>query len=150
MVIEAAHDQDGDHVESLDAIAAAGAALETPAPGAAPGQPGQPGQSLAVQNDQDAAEIAVALELLRAAAIPFAPEHTQPALLQIWSDRQLLKIAEAIVALCRFHGWTVGQFFTEYGPYMQLLAALGLPVLGTLKVLKMPPPPPAHGQQQQA
>ncbi len=150
MVIEAAHDQDGDHVESLDAIAAAGAALETPAPGAAPGRPGQPGQSLAVQNDQDAAEIAVALELLRAAAIPFAPEHTQPALLQIWSDRQLLKIAEAIVALCRFHGWTVGEFFTEYGPYMQLLAALGLPVLGTLKVLKMPPPPPAHGQQQQA
>ncbi len=147
MVIEAAHDQDGEHVESLDSIAAAGAALETPAPGAAPGQPGQ---SLAVQNDQDAAEIAVALELLRAAAIPFAPEHTQPALLQIWSDRQLLKIAEAIVALCRFHGWTVGEFFTEYGPYMKLLAAVGLPVLGTLKVLKMPPPPPAHGQQQQA
>ncbi len=90
----------------------------------------------------------MALELLRAAAIPFAPEHTQPALLQIWSDRQLLKIAEAIVALCRFHGWTVGDFFQEYGPYMQLIAALGLPVLGTLKVLKMPPP--AHGQQQQA
>ncbi len=148
MVIEAAHDQDGEHVESLDAIAAAGAALETPAPGAAPGRPGQ---SLAVQDDQDAQEIAVALELLRAAAIPFAPEHTQPALVQIWSDRQLLKIAEAIVALCRFHGWTVDEFFTEYGPYMQLLAALGLPVLGTLKVLKMPPPPPpANGQQQQA
>ncbi len=148
MVNQADHDQAGDHVESLDAIAKAGAVLDAPPAGS----PGEPGRALALQQDHDAKEMALALELVRAAAIPFAPQHTHQALLAIWSDAQLLKIAEAIVALCQYHGWTVGQFFQEFGPYMQLAAALGLPALATLKVLKMPPPPPAaaHGQQQPA
>lgn len=129
----------GDHVESLESIAALGSALDAPAPGAQ------------VQNDQDeAAEIAVALQLLRAAAVPFAPDHVQEPLLLVWSDKQLTKVAEAIVELCKFHGWTVGDFFTEYGPYLQLAMALGMPLLATIKLLKMPPPAPAqsNGQQQ--
>ncbi|MDZ7939274.1 MAG: hypothetical protein U5M53_13770 [Rhodoferax sp.] len=136
---------DADHVESLASIAQAGAALDAPAPGAA----------VAGQSDDAAAaaEIAAALELLRAAALPFAPPHTLNPLAQIWSDKQLDQIARAIVALCAHHGWTVGEFFTEYGPYLQLLAALGMPLLATLKILKMPAPKEqgaADGQQQQA
>ena len=128
----------GDHVESLASIAALGSAMDAPA--AVPGA-----------SDQDeAAEIAVALQLLRAAAVPFAPDHVQEPLLLVWSDKQLTKVAEAIVELCKFHGWTVGDFFTEYGPYLQLAMALGMPLLATLKLLKMPPPAPAqsNGQQQ--
>lgn len=128
----------GDHVESLDTIARLGSAMDAPA--AVPGA-----------SDQDeAAEIAVALQLLRAAAVPFAPDHVQEPLLLVWSDKQLTKVAEAIVELCKFHGWTVGDFFTEYGPYLQLAMALGMPLLATLKLLKMPPPAPAqsNGQQQ--
>jgi hypothetical protein len=126
----------GDHVESLASIAALGSAMDAPA--AVPGA-----------SDQDeAAEIAVALQLLRAAAVPFAPDHVQEPLLLVWSDKQLTKVAEAIVDLCKFHGWTVGDFFTEYGPYLQLAMALGMPLLATLKLLKMPPPAPANGQQQ--
>ena len=129
----------GGQVESLDAIAAMGAQLDTPA--ALPGAP--------VQSTQDdAAEIGVALQLLRAAAIPFAPEHVQEPLHLVWSDKQLHKVAEAIVELCIFHGWTTGDFFKHYGPYIQLAMALGLPLLTTLKLLKTPPPK-TDGQQQQ-
>jgi hypothetical protein len=129
----------GTHVESLESIAALGSQLEAPA--------GAPGE---VRTDQDeAAEIAVALQLLRAAALPFAPDHVQEPLALVWSDKQLTKVAEAIVELCKFHGWTVGDFFTEYGPYLQLAMALGMPLLATIKLLKMPPPP-KDGQQQQA
>lgn len=134
----------GDHVESLDQIAGLGAALDAPA--------GAPGAAVAGQSDDAAAaaEICAALELLRAAALPFAPPHVLNPLAQIWSDKQLERIAAAIVDLCKFHGWTVGEFFTEYGPYLQLLAALGMPILGTIKILKMPPPKAPDGQQQQA
>lgn len=136
---------EGDHVESLDSIAALGSALDAGAPGAV----------AQVDDDKSAElEIAAALELLRAAAVPFAPEHVQNPLMALWSDKQLERIAGAIVDLCKFHGWTVGEFFTEYGPYLQLLAALGMPALATIKLLKMPAPQPVqaapNGQQQPA
>lgn len=133
-------------VESLDAIAAEGARLEAPA---AP-DPRKQQQVLA----SEAEEIAGALELLRAAVLPFAPAHVQEPLAAVWSDRQLQEIGRAIVAVCRMHGWTVTQMFEGYGPYIQLVAALGMPALATLKLLKMPPPaPPAQrtdGQHQPA
>lgn len=134
----------GDHVESLDQIAALGSQLETVEPAA-----GAPGA--VVQDDAAAtAEIAAALELLRAALLPFAPPHTLNPLAQIWSDKQLEQIAKAIVNLCKMHGFTVDEFFTKYGPYLQLMAALGMPLLATIKILKMPPPQAPDGQQQQA
>lgn len=134
----------GDHVESLDSIAKLGSQLETTA--AAPGQATAEADALA-----DALEIATALELLRTSVVPFAPGHTHDLLLMVWSDKQLQKIAEAIVKLCKHHGMEVGDFFTQYGPYLQLLSALGLPLLATLKILKMPPPQAqADGQQQPA
>lgn len=131
----------GDHVESLDSIAALGTQLETPA--IAPAQQAQ-------DEAQEVAEVALALELLRAAALPLAPEHVQEPLLTLWSDGQLKKIAQAVIELCKFHGWTVGQFFSDYGPYIQLCVALGMPLLATLKLLKTPPPAKQDGQQQPA
>lgn len=120
-------------VESLDQIGGMGEALEV--------------KDLPVGPDPSeaaTAEIAAALELLRAAALPFAPDHVQAPLAMIWTDKQIERIAAAVVDLCEFHGWTVGEFFTQYGPYLQLLAALGMPILGTLKILKMPPPKQAE------
>ncbi len=136
-----------DHVESLDAIAKQGAALEAGA--ALPGAPGAPVNQAAV-TAAEVAEIGAALSLLRAAALPFAPPHVQDPLALIWSDQQLEKIAAAVVEICHLHGWTTGDFFDKYGPYLQLGMALGIPALATLKLLKMPPPPKpaADGQQQ--
>ncbi len=133
-------------VESLDAIAAAGAQLDAPP---APSQAEQQ-QVLA----SEAEELAEALKMLRAAALPFAPEHVQDPLGQVWSDRQLVEIGKAIVGVCRMHGLTIGQLFDGYGPYIQLVMALGIPALATIKLLKTPPPPPTaqrtDGQQQPA
>jgi hypothetical protein len=138
-----------DHVESLDSIAKLGAQMETP--GAAPGAPGAPGKLAAATKEAEQVEICAALELLRAAALPFAPAHVQEPLAAVWNDRQLEKIAASIVEICHLHGWTTGDFFDKYGPYLQLGMALGLPALATLKLLKMPPPQAADdGQQQQA
>lgn len=134
----------GDHVESLESIAQLGTQLETTA--AAPGQAVAEADALA-----DALEIASALELLRTSVVPFAPNHTHDLLLMVWTDKQLQKIAEAIVKLCKHYGMEVGDFFTQYGPYLQLLSALGLPLLATIKILKMPPPQAqGNGQQQPA
>lgn len=134
-----------DQVESLDSIGKMGAALEV-APGS-PGAPAAPGQ--AANDKADAVEIEAALALLRASAIPFAPEHVQDPLLQVWSDKQLEVIGAAIVEICKLHGWTTGQFFDRYGPYIKLAMALGIPALATIKLLKMPPPPKAADGQQQ-
>jgi len=136
-----------DHVESLEAIAKQGAALEAGA--ALPGAPGAPVNQAAV-TAAEVAEIGAALSLLRAAALPFAPPHVQDPLALIWSDQQLEKIAAAVVEICHLHGWTTGDFFDKYGPYLQLGMALGIPALATMKLLKIPPPPKpaADGQQQ--
>lgn len=119
-------------VESLDAIAAMGAGLDAPAPADTKAE--------AAVLASEAEEIASALQLLRAAALPFAPDHVQDPLSQVWNDRQLLQIARAIVEVCRLHGITVGQLFAGYGPYINLLMAVGMPALATLKLLRVPPP----------
>ena len=142
--MSASSPSDGDHVESLDSIAQHGAVLELTA-----GAPGAPGQAPAATDAAAAAEIAAALSLLRAAAVPFAPDHVQAPLEAVWSDKQLETIAAAVVEICKLNGWTTGDFFDRYGPYIQLCMALGIPSLATLKILRMPPPPkPADGQQQ--
>lgn len=130
-------------VESLDAIAAAGAQLDAPQIDTKAEQ-----QVLA----SEAEELAGALKMLRAAALPFAPEHVQDPLGQVWSDKQLVEIGKAIVEVCRMHGLTVGQLFEGYSPYIQLVMALGIPALATLKLLKTPPPKVERtdGQHQQA
>lgn len=133
----------GSGVESLDAIAQAGADLDAPKP--------TDDKAAAQVLASEADEIRGALQLLRAAAVPFAPDHVQGALSEVWNDRQLLEVARAIVDLARMYGLTVGQLFESHGPWIRLAMALGLPALATLKLLRMPPPPKAtDGQQQPA
>lgn len=147
----------GDHVESLGEIARLGAQLDLAQ--AVPGAPGGPGvPDPAAIKAKAAAEISSALELLRMAAIPFAPPHTQAPLELVWSDKQLLQIAEAIVDLCDAQGISVDDWFTKNGPWIRLAMALGVPAVVTLKLLKSPAPEPApadpkpapagNGQQQ--
>lgn len=129
-------------VESLDAIAAAGQELDAPAPSDTKAE-----QAVLAS---EAEEIASALQLLRAAAVPFAPDHVQEPLLEVWSNRQLLEVARVIVDLARMYGLTVGQLFENYGPWIRLVMALGLPALATVKLLRVPPPKVADGQHQPA
>lgn len=155
-----AQGQGGDHVESLGDIAKQG--LELEAGLAAPGAPGAPAaKDQKAVRDAAAAEIAAAMALLRASAIPFAPPHLHDPLGMLWNDKQLEQIAAAIVDICVLQGWELDDFFTRYGPYIQLAMALGIPLAATIKMLKMPAPgqqpadqpaqpAPAHGQQQQA
>lgn len=134
-----------DHVESLGEIARLGAQLDLAQ--AVPGAPGGPGvpDSAAIKA-KAAAEISSALELLRMAAIPFAPPHTQAPLELVWSDKQLLQISEAIVDLCDAQGISVDDWFTKNGPWIRLAMALGIPAAVTLKLLKTEAPRPADSQ----
>lgn len=135
----------GDHVESLGEIAKLGAQLDLAQ--AVPGAPGGPGvPDPAAIKAKAAAEISSALELLRMAAIPFAPPHTQAPLGLVWSDKQLLQISEAIVDLCDAQGISVDDWFTKNGPWIRLAMALGIPAAVTLKLLKTEAPPPADPQ----
>lgn len=135
----------GDHVESLGEIARLGAQLDLAQ--AVPGAPGGPGvPDPAAIKAKAAAEISSALELLRMAAIPFAPPHTQAPLELVWSDKQLLQISEAIVDLCDAQGISVDDWFTKNGPWIRLAMALGIPAAVTLKLLKTEAPRPADPQ----
>lgn len=144
-------EQGGDHVESLQQIAQLGQQLETAAPGAS-AVPGAPDPKAI--KAKAAAEIATALALLRASAVPFAPAHVQEPLQLVWSDKQLTEIAEAIVDVCDAQGISVDDFFVKHGPWIRLAFALGIPAAVTIKLLKMPAPEPQqapappNGQQQ--
>jgi hypothetical protein len=133
----------GDFVESLDDIAKISAVADA--------EPGAQTPAVQTTTPSEAKEISAALSLVRAAAVVFAPDHVQQPLLLVWSDSQLEQIAAALVEVCKKHGWTVGDLFGTYGPYIQLAMAAGLPALATLKILKTPAPVPAtDGQQQPA
>lgn len=123
--------QAGDHA-TLDSIALEGAKLDGPKPADQKAEQ----QVLA----SDAEEIHGALQALRDAALPFAPPHVQDPLAMVWSDKQLLDVARALVAVARLHGITVGKLLEGYGPYLSLAMALGIPTITTLKILRIPPP----------
>lgn len=118
-------------VESLDDLARAGAALDAPKT-----DPKAAQQVLASER----AEIETALQLLRAAALPLAPAHTQETLAVLWSDKQLREIAEAIVECAKASGITVSTWFKSYGHWVRLGFALGMPAMATIKLLRMPAP----------
>ena len=135
----------GDFVESLDDIAKISAVADA--------EPGVQPPAVQGATPNEAKEISAALSLVRAAAVVFAPDHVQQPLLLVWSDTLLEQIAAALVEVCKKHGWTVGDMFGTYGPYIQLAMAAGLPAVATLKILKTPAPeqaPAADGQHQPA
>ena len=118
-------------VESLDDLARAGAELEAP-------KVDTKAEQQVVESEAD--ELAGALKMLRALALPFAPDHVQDPIGQVWNDGQLKEISRCLVEVCRLHGLTIGQLFEGYGPYINLLMALGLPALATLKLMRRPAP----------
>lgn len=137
-----ADDQAGDFA-TLDAIGQAGAGLDGPKPADQKAEQ----QVLA----SEASEIETALVMIRAVALPLAQDHHQAPLAQLWSDKQLREIAEALVDCARASGITVTDWFGKYGHWVRLGFALGLPAMATIKVLRSAPPPPtaerADGQQ---
>lgn len=140
--------QEGLATESLDDLAKTGLELDKPA---APKAADVKAEQQVVESEAD--ELAGALKMLRALALPFAPDHVQDPIGQVWNDGQLKEIARCLVEVCRLHGLTIGQLFEGYGPYINLLMALGIPALATIKILRTPAPAPhqvQHGQQQPA
>lgn len=141
----AGNQEEGLPTESLDDLAQAGADLDQPAAPA----PTKADQAVLASETE---EIETALLLLRAAAVPLAPDHTQGALAQVWSDKQLSDIAKALVECARASGITVTSWFGKHGHWVRLGFSLGMPALATVKILRMPPPRQVQtdGQHQQA
>lgn len=55
---------------------------------------------------------------------------------QVWSDQTLNGIAAGGAAVMVKHGWSMGELFSEYGPYLALAGATLPPSLATWQVIK--------------
>ncbi len=123
---ETADDQHPAGME-LDAIAAEAAMLEG-GPGQVPGAPAAPALSTT-------AELAEALRLARSigkAAFSDWPEYG----VSVWSDDQLQAIATHGGAIMDRNGWTMGDLWATWGPYIGLAGATAPPALATYARIK--------------
>jgi len=116
---------EGDDV--LEAIEREAAAIE----GAAQAQaaPLPPAQT------NTAAELRGALDMVRVMAAPAFADW--PDFGTVWGDRTLEGIAQSGGAIMDRHGWTMGEFLGQWGPYIGLFAAVGPAGLATYQHLKI-------------
>lgn len=95
-----------------------------------------------------AAELLDTLTMLREMAAPTVAWWD--AYRTVWSDRALRAIADAGAVVMQRHGWTMGELFASWGPYIGLAAATLPPSIATLQAIRahreqprMPAPAPA-------
>ena len=82
-----------------------------------------------------AAELGEALSLIRALARPAFMDW--PAYgVEAWTDKQLAAISSAGGAIMDRHGWTMGELFAQWGPYIALIGATAPPALLTWQHLR--------------
>lgn len=122
----------------LDAIEAEAAALEGAAQAAA-----QP----APQPTNTADELDGALRMLRLMVKPAFADW--PDFDQAWGDQTIHGIATSGAAIMDRHGWTMGAFFEQWGPYIGLVAATAPPAIATMQHLKLRKLREAERQRQQ-
>lgn len=124
-------DDDGAQSErlspGLDAIAAQAEALEhgVTAATAIDGQ---------AAGDNNAAELLEALTMARVLVSPMMAWW--PEFATVWGDATLRKVADAGAQVMDRHGWTMGQAFTQFGPYIALAVATLPPLLVTRRAIK--------------
>ena len=54
----------------------------------------------------------------------------------VWSDDQLRVIAQALADLCAHMGWTLDQLMGQFGPWLALAIAAGMPAFATYLAIK--------------
>jgi len=110
----------------LDAIELEAMAVEGAAQASAQPEP---------QASNTAAELLGGLQMIRLMAHPLFADWPQFG--EVWGDRTLQGIAESGGAIMDRHGWTVGEFMTQWGPYIGLIAAVGPAGLATYQHLQI-------------
>ena len=93
------------------------------------------GAAAAPVSTSTADELGEALNLLRAVARPLFsdwPDYGR----EVWTDKQLTAISAAGGAIMDRHGWTMGELFAEWGPYIALIGATAPPALMTWQHLR--------------
>lgn len=111
----------------LDALAAQAAAIE----GAA--APAAPGQGAGVPQLSTADELRAALEMARLVVAPAF--RWWPDFGAVWSDGTLRGIADAGAAVMERHGVTMGEVWSQWGPYIALAGATLPPSLVTYQAM---------------
>lgn len=128
IVVTEATNVQADPLAALEAEAAALDAAAVPAPPAA-----------VVQAEAQRAEdtVAALLEVLQFARSMAAPAMSWWADFgAVYSDEALHKIAAAGAVVMDRHGWTLGEMFEQWGPYVALAAAVAPPALATVHAFK--------------
>ena len=91
-------------------------------------------QAAGAQLDVTARELAEALNMARLMLRPMF--GWWPHFDATWSDRTLGGIAAGGAAVMQKHGWTMGELFAEWGPYIALAGATLPPTLVTYGAIK--------------
>ncbi len=112
---------------ALDALEAQAQALE----GAAAPTANVP----QVAASDPAAELFSALQLVRMMAAPMMRWWAD--YLTVWSDDALRGIAQAGAQVMERHGWTMGEAWNRFGPYVALIGAALPPSLLTWQAIKL-------------
>lgn len=55
---------------------------------------------------------------------------------QVWSDGQIRAISQAGAVVMVRHGWDMGEMVSQWGPYLALVAAAGMPAMATYTAIK--------------
>ena len=118
-------------IAGFEHLAAEAAALEggPPIPGSA--EAAQTESALLAQNTD---EIEQALQMARLMVAPMF--RWWPQFADTWNDRALRGIAAGGSAVMVKHGWSMGDLFAEYGPYVALAGATIPPALVTYAAIK--------------
>ena len=96
------------------------------------GTEGAPGQSTATPIDpllQAANDLEQALKMAKLIVKPMFAWWTD--FESVWSDSQVRAVADAGAAVMSKHGWTTGDVFAQFGPYIALGIALIPPAIAT-------------------
>lgn len=146
-MVEATADKPAEQAgpSGFDVLAAQATELETSALPAAQRPAAEPTPQQ--QAEDTAAELRGALEMARLMVAPMFGWWSEFG--HVWSDATLQGIATGGAAVMQRHGWTMGEAFSQFGPYIALGGALLPPCIATHQAikarredLKRPPPPP--------
>lgn len=81
-----------------------------------------------------AAELADVLGMARMMCAPLLswwPDYEK-----VWSDSQIQAISQAGAVVMVRHGWSMGEMVSQWGPYLALVAAAGLPAMATYTAIR--------------
>lgn len=127
----AAGDTEDGQTENLQALADEGRALDLP-----PLAPGAPDPAI-VEAQASAANIRAIVAALKGARAMAAPKFAWwQDYRSVWADDQLQGIAGALEAVRDHMGWDTGELMAQFGPWLALLLATGVPAWTTYEAIQ--------------